>query len=229
MESIGSVLKKVLLACVMFFVLGMCTIAHAEDAQTPKNGFYVGANLIYNTLGGDFDGDSVLTSDTEAIVVPKVDNGTGWGIVLGVRQRDVSFELGYQQSTSDASLQGVAPTTEATLHILDLDLKKHFNTTEKVQPYLLFGINIPWLVAKDCAVAYDNGVYDVSDATFYGYGLNVGGGVSYYVNPQLAVNMGVKYRWSQFASAEGVDQSGSLEECLDGSGFGLNLGVSYTF
>lgn len=227
MKTLKCFLRKVLLVAVLIVAGGIFSPVHTEDLFSAKNGLYVGGTWAYSTLKGDFDGEDALTATNEAVLIPKVEDGTGWGAFIGGRGPEAAVELSYQQTKHDVTF-GICEG-EATYHIVSLDFKKYFLPHSKAQPYFLIGFNYPWLVVKDAAAGSEGGSIEVGDAKFYGIGLDVGGGISYYVHPRVALNLGVMYRWIEFISAEGTDECRDMDKSLNGSGINMTGGASFTF
>lgn len=195
---------------------------HAGDAGYVKEGTYLGASFIHNSMSGDFDDTIVLVGPSGGVDVPDVDNGPGFGVVLGWRGEKVAMELGYQRSIHDTFSSFVdIGESEAAYNVVDLNFKIDVFARNKLRPYILLGLGIPWLTIEDSATAGEG----LEDATFFGYCLNAGAGVAYYFRPQLAVTGGLIYRWNRFTSAEGT----SLEDSLSEGALGLTVGIAYTF
>lgn len=207
-------------------MLGMAfTVSAEEKKYYAKKGFYVGVTVPYNTIGGDFDGETALIAPGEVILVPKVESNYGWGILIGGRGPSSAIELSYLRSTHDVTWLGAKG--EADYNMVNLDFKGFFLADKPTQPYLLLGLCFPWLVVKDASAD----VYgDVGDATFKGIGLNLGGGLAYYLHPKVSISGGVIYRWISYGSAEGVSGTDrDMEDRLGGSGLNFNVMTTFTF
>ncbi|MCU0915162.1 MAG: porin family protein [Planctomycetes bacterium] len=202
--------------------------AEEETLGYVKPGFYVGAALIYNNVSGDFDDTQTLETPAGLIDMPEVDNGPGFGVLLGHRWGRVSLELGYQRTshdtrTSHATFQDLGRTTsDAAYNVVDLNVKIDVFAWNRLRPYILFGAGVPWLTIDEDKLNNDN---EFEDVTFVGYCLNLGGGVAYYFRPQWAVTAGGIYRWNWFTSAG----DGGLDEDPAAEVFSLTVGVAYTF
>lgn len=209
---------------VLLSTLSISTGVLAQDTSYVKEGMYVGFNLTYNTISGDFDGQSALVSATEIIVIPKVESNMGFGALLGVRFKKGALELSYQRSEhDDTSVLGKGTTV---YNIVDIDFKIYPSAESQMQPYLLLGMGIPWLVVRDGAYT----ATAVGDGTLRGLGFNIGGGVSYYLQPTICVNGGVTYRLISYSTATGVSGiSNTIQDGLGGSGLTLKGGITFTF
>jgi hypothetical protein len=211
-------------AVVMLSILSISTGVLAQDTPFAKDGVYVGFDISYNTISGDFDGESLLASATEIIIIPKIEGSVGIGALLGVRFAKGALELSYQRSKHDATWLGASGTV--AYNIVDIDFKLYPSIDSQLQPYFLVGMAIPWLVIHDGAAT----VTEIDDATLLGIGLNIGGGVAYYIQPTICVNGGLTYRWISYSSATGVSSvSNDIQGGLDGSGLTLNFGITFSF
>ena len=191
-----------------------------------KDGTYIGAFVTLNQMSGDFDDSTWGRSGSDIYDYPDVDNGTGLGVLLGFRAgRKMAVELGYQRSRHDASGEAYGDG-DATYSEIDLNIKIDVFARDRIRPYILFGLGVPWLTVEDGLYTYPYGPEDVEDETFVGFGLNIGAGAAYYFRPDLALTGGVIYRWNRFSSVSG---SGSLDDALIEKALCFRIGVAYTF
>jgi hypothetical protein len=79
-----------------------------------------------------------------------------------------------------------------------------------------------WLNVEDAAIHHG----EIGDPRFQGFGLNVGGGVLYYVSPRVGLGVNAAYRKLSFSEVAG-GAFGDIEGGLDASGFCLSVGVTY--
>lgn len=112
--------------------------------------------------------------------------------------------------------------------MFNLNCKFYFFSSayKPTQPYFLLGTGVSWLTVKDGAVAATS----VGDAIFRSVfsTINIGGGITYYLNPKVSVSGELMYSWRNFNSVKGVRGEGTMTD-LNGSGLELNVGVTYTF
>lgn len=222
----------VVLIVVSTLMLGTSFGVSAQEGLTgpqpfAKQGTYLAITGAYNEIGGDFDGQTVLSAPTEIVLVPEVQGDWGWGISFGGRGQKWAGELTYLRSKHDITFLGAKG--EAVYNQVSLDFKRYFLVEKRLQPYLLFGwIPYAWLVEKDGSAS----ATDVGDATFLcvATGLNLGGGLAFYVHPNVSLHGGVIYRWISFGDAKGVEGVvRDIEESLDGSGVNYQIGITLTF
>src|SRR3990172_2133588 len=219
------ILQKIagLLAIVLISTFGITSWVSAEQKYYAKDGFYLGLTVPYNTIDGDFDGKTFEVGEEEINIVPDIESNFGLGITLGGRFGKGAFELSYLRSSHDATWLGA--NFDVDYNLVNLDGKYYFLADKPMQPYLLLGLCLPWLVVKDGSANVDG---DVDDATYTGIGLNVGGGIAYYFHPQVSINAGIVYRWIGYRHLSGVSESGSLDETLNGSGLNYIVGMTFT-
>ncbi len=203
--------------------LGTVQLVFAQELYYAKTGFYVGLSLPYNNISGDFNGDTVLVGPSDIIIVPKIEDDYGFGILLGVTSGQGAGELSYLRTTHDASFLG--GKGEVEYNMVNIDGKYYFLAHARVQPYLLLGLSFPWLIIKDGSASSSA----VGDATFTGIGFNLGTGIAYYLHPRVSINAGINYKPLWYTRAEGVVGEGKLEDAIDGSGFNFNVGMTYIF
>jgi len=211
---------------VSLLIFFMNTSGFAEGKFKVNEGFYLGIAVPNHSIGGDFEGNSFLYSASEIDLIPKVQDGYGWGIILGGRFSKGAIELSYLRSTHDISFDGDI-IGEATYHIINIDGKYYFLTDKPIQPFLLGGFCFPWLVAENSSFDGSNW----GNTTFKGaIGLNLGGGIAAYLNPKVSVSLGLIYRWVSYSQNEGIDGiAADLEESLDGSGVNYNIALTFGF
>jgi len=210
---------------VLMFTFGVTSTVSAEEKNYyAKEGFYVGVMCPYNTVSGDFNGETALVAPDEIVIVPKVKSNYGWGVLLGRRSSRSALELSYLKSTHDGIFLGYK--CKVNYNMVNVDFKSFFSADKPIQPYLLFGLCFPRLVVKDGSVDY---FLNVGNATFKGIGLNIGGGLSYYLNPKASISLGVIYRWINYSSVESVGGGGSIEDGLKGNSLNFSATITFIF
>jgi opacity protein-like surface antigen len=219
---------KAVRICLVWCLIAVSSV-HAgdtdEDSNYVKDGFYLGAMFLNNSMSGEFDDSSFLITSTELFDAPDIDDSTGFGVVAGFRRDKISFEIDYQRSVHDTSSSflffGTAGKSEAAYNVIDLNLKVDVFARKQLRPYVLIGMGFPWITIEDSAT---DG-FSVYDETFTGIALNTGGGMAYYFHPRWAITAGAVYRWNWFSRVEDVKiDDYLLEEVLC-----LTVGFAYTF
>jgi hypothetical protein len=215
------VVTKAFLMLITIFMV--CFITSEAEA---KKGFYVGAGAVYNTIQGDFDGTSGLSGGTEVLILPKIDNAFGFNILAGYGITDGwAVELNFMEVEHNGTWQGLSGNVDYIS--FSISGKYNFLNDKSTQPYLLFGISNNRLVIKNGATDTLAGL--VGDATLTGPGVQAGGGVDQYLGQHVSVTVGALYRYVDYTAAKGIQNSGSIDNSLNGSGFSLLFGVAYHF
>jgi hypothetical protein len=223
--------------------LALCLVAacstRADASEYVKDGFYLGAMFAYNSMDGDFDDTYTITYDeesdrTDEFDVPDVDEGAGFGLVIGRRYDKISLEFGYQRTIQDtysslAEIDGEEVTfligdSEATYQVFDLNVKIDVFAQEKLRPYVLLGGGLSSLDIDDSR-SEGPGLPWNKEAEYSGYCLNAGVGAAYYFHPQWAVTGGLIHRWNTFNHLKGARLDNNIHE----RALGFTLGIAYTF
>ena len=158
------------------------------------------------------------------IAIPNVEGTFGFEILIGTRFSEGVVELSYARSTHDVTWLGAK--SEAAYNMLNLDYEFYFLRDKPTQPFLLLGFSFPWLVVKDGSATATS----AGDATFRGVGLNLGGGLAYYLLPTISIAGEAVYRLMTYTSATGVSgESKKIEDGFWGHGLNLNVGMKFTF
>jgi len=203
----------------------MISPVFAEDSGIVKEGFYLGTSFVYNCMSGGFNDSGFYMLSDRLADVPDVASGMGFGVMGGIRGNSGAMELGYQRTThstrSSFTDLGVGGKSTATYNVADWNFKIDLLRQYKVRPFIELGFGIPWLTLKNSAVTASGKVENV---TYWGFCLDLGGGVVYYFHPQWALTAGILYRWNRFSSA-----AGDNIEALSEGALGFTLGIAYTF
>jgi len=181
-------------------------------------GMSIGLLIPFNTVQGDFDGETIVTRTDEELYLPEVEDNLGYGISLGIskidRKGNWDLELSYFRSKHDVTYQsstGDNTTGEAFYSRLALDLKRYFRLNRRFQPFILIGW-IPYaeLEVKNASMTILNSMtpesQQVGDASFKneGLGANIGCGMAVNLSRNMALHAGVTYRVDVFSSARGA-------------------------
>jgi opacity protein-like surface antigen len=228
-------------------VVIMTSAVYAGDGDYVKDGFYIGVSSIKTHLSGDFKGIHYYDAIGEILVVPDMDNDTGFGFVLGGRGAGLALELGYQRSIHETTSGWADPfyidegpvffdESEASYNAIDFNLKVDVFAQKRIRPYVLLGIGYSWLTIENGLFDYTDDLWSVEpndedelkgsfdDAFFDAFHLNFGCGVAYYFHPQWAVTAGLMYQRNRFDSWDI-----SLDDTLSEEAFCLSVGIAYTF
>jgi len=224
--------RKFLVAALM--TLMAASSAFGQGSRYSKEGFFVGVSGSSLSFEGDLSKDLVLWHFEKAFFVPRLEGAAGLGLGFGFKKAAALWELEFIRSSHRADLQG--GQSEATVTSIEISGKSLLLRYAPFQPYLLFGINIPWLHVKNGSQLYDT----VSNANYYGMGLSLGGGVVIHLHPRLFINAGLVYRYLGFLYVSGEGKGRDINDLRVGHGgpewgrllrtqsLGLTLGIGFT-
>ena len=134
----------------------------AGSARQPGSGVYLGFQIPYNKIGGDFDGTTM----------PKIDSGAGFGFILGYHFNS-QFGMEFNLAGSGHNTEGV----DISFGEFSLNMKFSFMPEESARPFLFAGIGSFTLG--------DNSL------TFGGTGYNIGLGMDVQVGAKNTIGLAV--------------------------------------
>lgn len=217
---------------VFLFTLGSIPTVLAENNDDALNGTYIGLTFLYNSIGGDFNGEDYFDSGQELLFIPKVKSNYGFGVSVGRRvpfnkNLGLASELGYYRSTHDYTLLEVEGG-EAIFNMLTLNARLYFSANKAIQPFINSEVAWAWLIAKDCSITTIEPIR-TGNASFSGLVLGVGGGIAYYIHPKVSIDAGIIFRFFMCGNAKGVLRETHDIESLLGISPNIILGIRYTF
>lgn len=226
----------ILLCCLGWFFTGISTLQGQiqEGANVPvhplNSNFYISLSGSYQSLGGDFDGETILSGTQDIFLVPEVEAALGIGGKLGFRTDQVGLELSFHRGKHDASWVGAGG--EAILTLWSLNLQYYFFDEKALQPFLQVGWSpVTALRVRDAAAQVTT--MEISDAIFISKlgNFNAGAGVAYYVSPKIFLYLTALYYRLGYGSIESEAERVALEleEDLLASEFHLQFGIAYVF
>jgi hypothetical protein len=196
----------------------------AAGGERSKKGFFLGVWGVQTRLGGDLDGKSTISDGTETFLVPKIESAAGYGLSLGRRADAFSQEIVYYQIRHDLVWKDLG--AKATTHWLEYVPKFYLATRSALQPFTSLAVSYMWLTAENCASQGGTS----GNATFYGLGLNLQGGLSLYLNPRLAIHGSGGYRILMIGQVKGVAGQGrTIEQTVWANGPSFAGGLTLTF
>lgn len=201
----------------MILLLGLASFASAAPE------FYVGVSQVYNFVDNKAQ-DYWSYDNTELISAPALDPGNGLSLTFGMEFPRCALEFGLTASSHDGE-DSLGGHMDATYGIFDANFKAFIGSSRHVKPYFLVGLCVTSLEVENGA---NDSYWGGGDATFTGAGLNLGWGLEAKFS-----NIGLKgeviYRSVEFTDVSGVDDSGTLDDPLDGSGLSVNVGMNFYF
>ena len=217
--------KKVV---VPFFVVCtlMLLVSQVSFAQDMKGRLGIGARVSYV----DFSDDDYTVYGVEVDVEPDEDIMYEGNLTYFI-QDYLSLELSVGYTETDVDFDALGLEIDAgefeTIPVL-LSLRAHLSTNTKVSPYLLFGIGYFFndFDQNDPVIEFIYGPgadVDVDDS----FGFHVGGGVEVFVSENIALNLDLKYIWTEVEAD--VNVAGFKDEDIDMDSFVAGLGIKFYF
>jgi hypothetical protein len=189
----NGLVRKILFGALLFF-LASTIPAYA------KEGFYLGLEIPFNKIGGDFD-------DKKA---PVVKGGSGLGFIAGYGITP-AFSLELDLAGSGHKSAGA----DISFGEFSLNGKYAFNIEEHVQPFLFAGIG-SFTLGDD-------------SLTYGGSGYNLGLGIDYYSSPQLSWGAALIGKIITYDKVVKGSKPASVTGNLNGETSSLRFDVSYHF
>lgn len=190
-------MRRAGLAAGGILILVLFSSVRGEDDPADRKGFFLSLTGQTLELRGDLGAGLTLWHFDKAFFVPALDRGTAFGVAAGFRRESGLWELSLERSSFSGVLDGLAHETGLT----GLELNgwgipwKHI----ALQPYYLLGLSFSLMSVKDGARL--GGL--TSDASYTGFGLNVGAGVLANLGKRLFLSLGIKYRFLWFFYVNG--------------------------
>ena len=226
LAKISRLIGFCLLACMFTFGGASQILAENNYALT---GPYLGLNFCYDSIGGEFDGETLLRLDGQRWLVPKVKSNYGFGVLFGWRFEKSKVAMGYYHSTHDYTF--VDALGESTsLHLISLDARVYFSKEKTIQPFIEAEFAYTWMIVNDAAFTTEEPIR-FGEASYRGLAYSVGGGIAYYLSPQISIDAGIFFRLYMYGSVKGL--WGGVYEIEDGGLFSfspiIKVGITYTF
>ncbi|MFQ5579371.1 MAG: porin family protein [Nitrospiria bacterium] len=159
----------------LYVVIIVVSLVASVDRSFAKQGLYLGAEILYNNISGDFDGTNG----------PDSDDGGGVGLILGYGfTPNFSAQLNLDVSFHDASVVTGSPVSDSTLNAFLLVVKYNFLSGQQLRPYVNGGLGV-------FSFNIDDPFLDVE---LSGDGLQLGLGVDYIISPNISFGFGIE-RW----------------------------------
>jgi len=221
------ILSRVFILCFLTVFIALVSVqpASAQGRQSPKLGYYIEIPVYYNMFAGDFDGDHYFDTGFNLIMVPDPESNYGYGIVVGKRLEQASFEFGYVQSSHDYTF--VDHQDKMTLSLFLMGGKAFFTKNKLIQPYISFEFAVAYLKVQNGAIT-EIEPFVFEDTSYLGLTLGAGGGISLHPLPPVSLNIGAVFSWLTFGSVKVGGERYKLES-LNSFNFNLRAGLSYTF
>lgn len=181
----------------LYTSLILLLISSAADA---KEGFYLGGQIPYNMVRGDFD-DKTMS---------KVDPGAGIGLIAGYGiTSGLSLEIDWAGSSHKSGSSTIG------LGEFSLNGKYNFLAASKLQPFIFAGIGA-FALGDDSLM-------------FGGKGYNLGVGADYYLSPKVSLGVGLIQKFITYDSIEKSSAPFVLLKDLNGDTTSIRFDISYHF
>ena len=205
-------LLKIAPAFLLLTTLATPAWSQVEEGESPfpqgfaKQGGFVGISGLPNFTfdGNTFDGQTLYkeVDGDEMAILPRLNKKSMFRGVLGYRGRQAAFEFSYERTHHNGTFADEIPV-DTTFQAINLDGRMFFLSEKRVQPHVLIGASIPWLVIKDGSYLEP----DLGDAKWRGFGINTEAGVTVFPTPRVGVSIGYTYRLMWFDRMTGVSDT----------------------
>jgi hypothetical protein len=192
---------------ILFSLILLATAAMAQEPESfslalpASKKYFVEFIVHYAGFGkSDLDGQLVLGNAEQVFYIPKIQSNLGFGLSFGSTYKSGVYALSYLQSDHEATFQG--RKGRAVSRMVELNGKTFLLDKGKLIPYLLFGLDFPWLTVKNNS-SNGNTVYN---STYLGLGANAGAGLMLSLQPRLFLCGSVIYRYIGYLYASGPEK-----------------------
>lgn len=182
------------------------------------DGIYLGARGHWSSLGDDFDGDTTLVGPADTIEIPDAGDGTGYELALGWLSRGWAMELSYSRITYDGTI--ASSDADVDYEAITWNFLRYLRCNEPLQPYFVIGFVFPWAELEDASLGQDAELDN-------GFGVDGGLGLAWWFGANLALDVRALYTYQFFEEAEGAFSSGTIDDPVYGSSFGLSVGLTW--
>ena len=195
--------------------------AKGDEANAPTISVYIRADYSRNSIGEDFDGNSVLVGGDVVVFIPDIEDAGSFGwFVGGSVEQDgfiVSLDLGYSEYERD-SHWGIPPilfpSTQYRQYLIGLEVGK---ATRLFTPYFRLALHIQYL---DVEEAFFDGE-DLISVEYRGMGASYGLGLDFL--PSSVISPYFRASWN-LVRFSGVNEYLS-DIPLEGTGWTVSAGI----
>ena len=187
-----------------------------------KKGFALGVRGLGTHMSGDFDGDTVL-SGPDTIFLSDLDDALGYELTLGYRKKGTGWELAYTRTYHEGDFEGFPGDVD--YRAFTFRGLHYWRANSEWQPFAMMGFVLPLADLEDgSSLGPENG-----DAQLRGgFGLELGGGVAFWLTRRLVLDLRTSFIYQEFARAEGVaDDEDDVDDGVSAPSLGLGLGLTW--
>jgi hypothetical protein len=226
--------EHVFLATVWLLLLAARVAPAAETGSAPGTRWWIelSAPVVINAVGGDFEGSSILVSQSEIFLVPRVDNGAGFGLQFVFCGKEPQMRcafgggVGYIRSNHDLSFLGARGSGRLEDWILPFEFR--FLPDARTEWVADFDVLISSFTVDDGS---SNGSV-VGDARYrtLGAALHAGPSIRVVRASGLRLDLHVGYRFVSYGVVYGVNgDKTSIEKDVGANAWLIRSGVTYSF
>ena len=217
MSPITNYIYRICIALILIFL-----IPNTGEGQS-KDGFYIGVGVTHVEIGGDFDGENFVAGGGSVEAMPEIEDAQGIKFIVGFKSYIGSFDFNYSRSEHDGDWDGLDMSIVFETYNFDLNAYL-LSESNSVRPFLAIGFGLNRLTVEDGST---DGFF-VTDATFEGYALRVGGGLEVSLHDQVSIDVMGLYRWEEYDYVEGIVE-GDLPDEIDSNGATYSVAVKFIF
>lgn len=187
-----------------------------------KRGLALGARALGTQLGGDFDGETTLDGP-DTIFLSDVDDALGYEVSIGYRKEGSGFELAYARTEHEGDFAGFPGDVD--YRAFTFRALHYWRANSEWQPFAALGLVFPLADIEDGS---SDGP-ETGDAQLRGgFGLEVGGGLAWWLAPRLVLDLRTSFVYQEFSRAEGVaDDEDEIDDPVSAPSLGLGLGLTW--
>ena len=189
---------------------GEATEEPAPSGPYPT-GFLLGFRTTRSSVQDDFDGESILVGPSDAIAIPRFDEGSGQGFGLGYVFEGSSIEFYLDKDDLDGEFLGIdVQGTMRSCGIRTRTLAGPRLFADRLSPHIVMGLAVHAVTVLNGA---SNGV-TVGDGELTGAAFELGLGASLAVNRYLILRADYILRCQGFTEASGLGSALPLGDDL---------------
>lgn len=232
----------------LVLVLGLLFgLASASRGEEKEEGMYFSILGVENSIGGDFKGTVTgqFVNSTVLIRIPEIENGSGFGILIGGYTGKMAGEIYYSYSKHDTSFkfydlncngfndggaEDVVYYQDGECQVLGANVKYYFANffNNNFRFYGQLGLFVPKISMKQGAYQ-ENDFNDTANVTFTGYGADLGLGVLFHLHPKWAITGSSVFRYIRIKEVTAFGEDRIPSDKMDGTGWSHSVGISYYF
>ncbi len=214
------------MVAVLALLLWLATPALAQRSDRPG---YLGVGLTSSAVDSDLDGNGFFVNDTNTIQVfpGKLDDGTGFHLMIGGRITDIIAIEGLLIVTGHDATHAAFPgeTQEAAIATLLGNARFMLPLGDSFDLFARVGLGLTTLSYEDAVVLPPSTVRQ--EATMSGGTFAVGGGLTVHLDP-IALELSMLNQSTDLDSLEAAGETGGINDvALDVNSVLLTLVVAF--